>query len=764
MEGCFELAVHLASFRNIDLYRQGLYRFRVSCYTIDAGGEPLLAQFADAKTRNTAVLTLALPVAARAIPFRILEPTPVKINDNLSLEQSRRAHGRIDSNGTSAYTRMFRVQYCDQRVELNDTLLFRIELDVVQKPNVYLDVEMMCFDLNGALYSEEMELPSLDHFEVVSRKMLRLPKIYDGLRDYYPLTTSDLHFACVEIILHSLLINFQFNPKSRIVPGATPAETRTVPVGPQTLSRALFPQLIRSTSSQSLSSTEGPSQSQVEHDLEDIIAHGSDVYRFYMHSLVSAHNDLCDWSAEYNVHLTNAGRTLLPSNPRMSLSRSAKNETSVVLEATPKSLTRKLSIPDLTAYEATFRADKPETISCDKAAWRIRRDLNEVAAQIYPVWNAFIEKLPFIADALIPHLKKAWHDAALDRWGACIFRETLSYDARFDVVTSDSFRTRARISDTIRASSSLPVMSQAPIEDLTLLRSASEHVVVFKQIFLPETPHNEPAKVSSIGPDLRPATVRDVIVFVHGYQGRSSDLRLFRNTLAVKAPCSLMLSSTVNEERTDGPIENMGKRLAAEIAAFLQVNIWSRPQRKLGRVSFMIELQAHFYTFFSLGCPHLGYIHGSSLVFDAGLWFIQKLYKSVSLSQMSMTDDPGDARQSMLYKLSKQPGLEFFNNVVLVSSPQDQYVPHNSARLELTSASDKWGTLCNEMARNILEPLQHVCLLRFDISFVNGKWKTLDQVIGRAAHILFLDQPLYIQMLTHVYGSYFVREDEPKTA
>lgn len=74
------------------------------------------------------------------------------------------------------------------------------------------------------------------------------------------------------------------------------------------------------------------------------------------------------------------------------------------------------------------------------------------------------------------------------------------------------------------------------------------------------------------------------------------------------------------------------------------------------------------------------------------------------------------------------------------------------------------GTLCNEMARNILEPLQHVCLLRFDISFVNGKWKTLDQVIGRAAHILFLDQPLYIQMLTHVYGSYFVREDEPKTA
>lgn len=64
-------------------------------------------------------------------------------------------------------------------------------------------------------------------------------------------------------------------------------------------------------------------------------------------------------------------------------------------------------------------------------------------------------------------------------------------------------------------------------------------------------------------------------MFVHGYQGRSSDLRLFRNTLAVKAPCSLMLSSTVNEERTDGPIENMGKRLAAEIAAFLQVTMVS---------------------------------------------------------------------------------------------------------------------------------------------------------------------------------------------
>ena len=69
-----------------------------------------------------------------------------------------------------------------------------------------------------------------------------------------------------------------------------------------------------------------------------------------------------------------------------------------------------------------------------------------------------------------------------------------------------------------------------------------------------------------------------------------------------------------------------------------------------------------------------------------GLWVFQKWKKSASLLQLSMKDNM-DPRKSYLYKLSQEPGLEYFQNILLCGSTQDNYVPIHSAHIELCTAA-----------------------------------------------------------------------------
>lgn len=93
------------------------------------------------------------------------------------------------------------------------------------------------------------------------------------------------------------------------------------------------------------------------------------------------------------------------------------------------------------------------------------------------------------------------------------------------------------------------------------------------------------------------------------------------------------------------------------------------------------------------------------------MWLLQKWKKSDSLLQLSLNDST-DMRDTFIYKLSKTKGntqidytdaswkirednitnevavffcvgLEYFTNVLLVSSVQDHYAPFHSSRIEL---------------------------------------------------------------------------------
>mmetsp|Transcript_33699 Transcript_33699/g.81606 ORF Transcript_33699/g.81606 Transcript_33699/m.81606 type:complete len:966 (+) Transcript_33699:70-2967(+) len=262
---------------------------------------------------------------------------------------------------------------------------------------------------------------------------------------------------------------------------------------------------------------------------------------------------------------------------------------------------------------------------------------------------------------------------------------------------------------------------------------------------------------------------KHVVVFVHGYQGNSWDMRLFKNHLALLFPNHLFMLSSSNEGHTEGDIGEMGARLATEIVDFVVENC-PLGFKKLSIVAHSLgglisraaiarkELapyQSKMHTFISLASPHCGYMYSKNTVLDTGIWVLKKWSKSLCLTQLSMTDHQNH-EECFVYKLSKKKGLEYFKNCLLLASHQDYYSPFHSSRIELhhdALRSQKHGKIFTSMVQNILKPLKRP-IKRYNISFVHKK-TNLDSIIGRTAHILFLDNHLYMIMMCHIYKDLF---------
>ncbi|XP_033645053.1 protein FAM135A-like [Asterias rubens] len=255
-----------------------------------------------------------------------------------------------------------------------------------------------------------------------------------------------------------------------------------------------------------------------------------------------------------------------------------------------------------------------------------------------------------------------------------------------------------------------------------------------------------------------------LVVCVHGLDGNRADLRLLRTYLELGLPGERFdfLMSESNQGDTFADFETMTDRLVKEIIMYIEV-FRIRPKKlsfighSLGTIIIRSALTrpqlepyiGRMYTFLSLSGPHLGQLYNSSTIVNTGMWLMQKWKKSSSLLQLAFKDH-SDMRQTFLYKLSISPGLSFFKNVVLVGSLQDRYVPIHSARIELCrqAVKDKSliGLVYNEMISNLLQPViqnPDSTLIRYDVNHTLST--SANTLIGRAAHIAFLDSELFIE-------------------
>lgn len=298
------------------------------------------------------------------------------------------------------------------------------------------------------------------------------------------------------------------------------------------------------------------------------------------------------------------------------------------------------------------------------------------------------------------------------------------------------------------------------IEDCSMRPDLHVHPIIFEQRY---------ARKAAASPSSPRGQGRGVhaVVLVHGFQGNACDMNLIRNNFALAYPRALYVCSCVNEDDMDIGMEEMGQRLAEEVQQFVSTVVPAEPG--LERLSFIThsaggvivrcalphlrEFHAKLWTFMSLAAPHLGYMRGASTLFKTGLWVVKKFRRSRCLEELSMTDSP-ELTDCLIWRLSKTPGLEYFMNVVLVSSVQDGYAPLESARIELPCSSSGDGSLGSTyqaMVRNILGRVNPGRVIRLEVNFCLGDLG-LDAVTGRAAHIQLIDNQLLLRLLAQTHG------------
>ncbi|PFX27339.1 Protein FAM135A [Stylophora pistillata] len=257
-----------------------------------------------------------------------------------------------------------------------------------------------------------------------------------------------------------------------------------------------------------------------------------------------------------------------------------------------------------------------------------------------------------------------------------------------------------------------------------------------------------------------------LIVCVHGLDGNSGDLRLVRCYLEMALPSTRLdfLMSEINQPDTFVTFEEMTEKLVQEITHHIEAyNLFptkiSFVGHSLGNIIIRSAL-GHpelrpfldkIHTFLSLSGPHLGMLFPTSSLVSTGLWFMQKWKKSDSLLQLSLHDH-SDPRQTFIYRLSQSEGLQYFKNILLVSSVQDHYVPYHSARIESCRAAVKDNSdvavAYREMIDNLLKPLEgrkDMNLVRYSV--YHNLPSSANSFIGRAAHIAMLDSELFIEKL-----------------
>ncbi|XP_022684934.1 protein FAM135B [Setaria italica] len=268
-------------------------------------------------------------------------------------------------------------------------------------------------------------------------------------------------------------------------------------------------------------------------------------------------------------------------------------------------------------------------------------------------------------------------------------------------------------------------------------------------------------------------------------KGHHLDLRLVRNQWLLLDPGAECLLSQINEDRTSGDFKEMGRRLANEVVAFLKRRLdkYSKmggcQEMKLSFVGHSIgniilrsaltepKLQPflkNLYTYMSISGPHLGYWYSSNSLFNSGLWLMKRLKGMQCMAQLTFSDD-NDPQNTFFYKLCKLKTLENFKNIILVSSPQDGYVPYHSARIDLCHASSsdnsRRGQVFTEMLNNCLDQIRAPTsetrvFMRCDVNFdQSAQGRSLNTMIGRAAHIEFLENEIYARFIMWSFPELF---------
>ncbi|KAJ1274455.1 hypothetical protein BS78_05G062900 [Paspalum vaginatum] len=747
METAHEVAIYIDRFHNLDLFQQGWYRMKVS------------ALWEDDEYRA--------PIS----PARVTQYDAVDIGAKGTF-----GYWKIDDVDNSFYTQPFLVKYSRQDIYLSVMVSFYIPNGENEGPptsSVILRFELIYVPASGNGWTEvqdssDADLIPVHEFRIPHRALL-------GLHSYCPVHFDALHSALVDLTIHIVYLKASLtkSPLKRLEQyfGLKSYDI----VKASLISRDILLEEMKKISNA------------IGNTLEDL--DGTDLTL-----------------GKYEI--IQPSKSGLPSYNKG--------------QGTPTKCTPQLTgiLRDFLESSGVVVGNTDDIMMYTLSEEELSELFQIVSSQLSFIWNEFLKFHREHRVKILDYLHAIWDADRKAEWSIWIIHSKIEIPHRY-------LRSMADDSRLLRISSSRKVhqdpiqnsMSQAElyrksiaqmkintrsVQDMHIYADPScipvvrieQHVMVVPQHSSSKellTDDSEPVGTPLLrGQPLEKRAsgfqggyILRAVIFVHGFQGHHLDLRLIRNQWLLLDPGAECLLSQINEDRTSGDFKEMGRRLANEVVAFLKRKIDKYSNHggcqeiKLSFVGHSIgniiirtaltepKLQPflkNLYTYMSISGPHLGYWYNPNSLFNSGLWLMKRLKGMQCMHQLTFSDD-NDPQNTFFYKLCKLKTLENFKNIILVSSPQDGYVPYHSARIDLCNASSsdnsRRGQVFTEMLNNCLDQIRAPTsktrvFMRCDVNFDQStQGRNLNTMIGRAAHIEFLENDIYARFIMWSFPELF---------
>ncbi|KAH9611300.1 hypothetical protein KSS87_023662 [Heliosperma pusillum] len=760
-----EIAVYIHRFHNLDLFQQGWYQIKITMKWEDGDGTVV------------------------GIPSKVVQYEAPNTGSSDSY-----GVWRIDDADNSFATQPFKIRYARQDVPLSVMIAFNVSLsnrEVPSKSGVIIKFELLhaSFLEKGSELQDSLNtLPAASHeFRVPPRALLGLhsycPILFDAFHSV--LVDTSIHISILKSVAHNITkkapsMSFNGERVDRKFVGKSNRRSDKVEKEVSLVKALLTARDVLLEEAQNLSRAIDQSI-----DLNNFISQLDDSKMFG--SLIPA---------DVSSTETNNQR------PESAEFRSSNEKTKIFLD---------------------FRSNGVlMSLSKDCLLW----SAHIIGNQIHTLWNVFLNFHRANKSKITEYLRESWANDRKTEWSIWMVHskvemphhyissrgdESLHHGGLRGKVSvlrkliDDPSQAAATRAEQHRRSIAQMSINGRSIHDLQMFGDPSNVPVVFVERII-NAPRRTCSDVSYFGhPNQKSSLLAEInttskasgadqqvngrvlkiVVFVHGFQGHHLDLRLVRNQWLLIDPKVEFLMSEANEDKTSGDFREMGNRLAKEVVSFIKKKMdkYSRSGglrtiklsfvgHSIGNViirtaladSIMEPYLRFLYTYVSVSGPHLGYLYSSNSLFNSGLWLLKKLKSTQCIHQLTFTDDP-ELQNTFFFKLCQQKTLENFRNIILLSSPQDGYVPYHSARIELCPGSStdfsKRGRVFLEMLNNCLDQIRSPCIehrvfMRCDVNFnMSSHGKNLNTFIGRAAHIEFLETDIFAKLIMWSFPDLF---------
>ncbi|KAB2076280.1 hypothetical protein ES319_A06G031000v1 [Gossypium barbadense] len=765
-----EIAIYIHRFHNLDLFQQGWYQLKLTV-----------------RWDNDEYAPVGTP--ARVVQYE----APSLVSDEVF------GVWRIDDTDNSFATQPFRIKYARQDVYLSIMVAF--DLPIPENEGSPLSAVILKFELLYApvLVNGSDFQASPDYCPAAIHEFRIPPKALLGLHSYCPVYFDAFHAVLVDVSVHTTLLKAGSRKVHTKVPSIAYSTTNdvsgeSIDGSTQALDQVASTDLKQVMLVKALLNARDTLLAELQ-KRSDAINHAVDLTEF-----TSKMNDMKLFDSFLEEPVAADAEDSAQGKPQNGLERVNGR-----LEFQSDRLLHNLSKDD------------------------VLKIFNLSGDQVFYLWNTFLNFHRDSKTRILDVLRDEWAKDRRAEWSIWMVYSKVDMPHRyingsFDEsshqivhkrgsslwkLTDDPAQMAAMRAELHRRSIAQMRMNNRSIQDMQIFGDPSgipiviiEHVMnatqrtssdnlytrnldIIDSITASTVPSSEAVKklssasAAQIGRDLK------IVIFVHGFQGHHLDLRLVRNQWLLIDPKIEFLMSEVNEEKTSGDFREMGLRLAHEVISFVKKKMDKASRsghlrdiklsfvgHSIGNViirtalaeSAMEPYLRFLHTFVSLSGPHLGYLYSSNSLFNSGLWLLKKLKGTQCIHQLTFADDP-DIRNTFFYKLCEQRTLENFKHIILLSSPQDGYVPYHSARIESCRAASmdnsKKGKAFLEMLNNCLDQIraptaENRVFVRCDINFnTSSHGRNLNALIGRAAHIEFLESDIFARFIMWSFPDLF---------